>query len=173
MHNSVHHFVENVKEKFPEYFEGKSVLEVGSMDVNGSVRMHFIPSFYVGIDLGEGDGVDVVCSIIEYNAPNTFDVIISCEMLEHCEEWEKALEQMYKNLKEGGILILTCASTNRQPHGTHEHHPGDSKFTLDWYRNISMADFISILPPELFSNYSIGEFDGAIDLRMYGIKLTH
>ena len=96
--------------------------------------------------------------------------VISTEMLEHCKDWQNALLQMYENTKPGGIFILTCASTNRQEHGTNVHSPQDSKFTLDWYRNISVEDFESVLPKELFSECSLGCYRGCTDLYFYGIK---
>ncbi len=38
-----------------------SVLEIGSMEVNGALRDHALPTTnYVGMDLEEGKGVDIV-----------------------------------------------------------------------------------------------------------------
>lgn len=170
MHPEIDHFVIEVKKKFPEYFQDKAVLEVGSQNINGSVRPYFKNCFYVGIDLGEAPGVDLVVSIINYNTPLAFDVVISSEMLEHCAEWAEALQQMFDNIKHGGMFILTCAGPTRQEHGTSRTSPGDSKFTLDHYRNISMEDFTSILPLELFSESSLGLYRGDADLYFWGIK---
>ncbi len=170
MHPEIDQFVEQVKDKHPSYFKEKKVLEVGSQNINGSVKSHFRECDYLGMDLGPAPGVDFVCSINDYKAPNLYDVVISSEMLEHCKDWQNALLQMYENTKPGGIFILTCASTNRQEHGTNVHSPQDSKFTLDWYRNISVEDFESVLPKELFSQYSLGCYRGCTDLYFYGIK---
>src|SRR5512133_1128292 len=68
---------------------GKSVLEVGSQNVNGSLRSYVEglgPSRYFGVDMTPGDGVDEVCSaekLIERFGVDAFDVVISTEMLEH------------------------------------------------------------------------------------------
>ncbi|MDB0050250.1 hypothetical protein N9F31_02215, partial [Pseudomonadales bacterium] len=48
-----------------EYFglgsqQDLAVLEIGSYDVNGSIRSLFNAQNYVGVDLVEGPGVDVV-----------------------------------------------------------------------------------------------------------------
>ncbi len=91
-------------------------------------------------------------------------------MLEHCKEWEEALSQMYKNTKPGGMFILTCAGPNRQEHGTKDHNPQDSAFTLDHYRNISIEDFASILPKEMFKDCSLTLERGDTDLYFWGIK---
>ncbi len=140
------------------------------MNINGSIRLHFEDCDYLGIDIGEGPDVDYVCSIIDYKAPKMYDTVISVECLEHCQEWQQALKQMYENTKVGGLFLLTCASSNRNPHGVHNHSPQDSKYTLDWYRNISEEDFLSVLPKELFTDFSIGEYDNKTDLRMFGIR---
>jgi len=170
MHPEVDNFIEEVKKKHPEFFNSKRVLEVGSQDINGSVRKHFLYCDYTGIDLGEAEGVDLVSDIVDYDHPDVFEVVISSEMLEHCKTWERALSQMYKNLKPGGLFILTCAGPKRQEHGTGNHTPQDSKFTLDWYRNISVEDFLSVLPESNFSESSLGLYRGECDLYFYGIK---
>jgi SAM-dependent methyltransferase len=170
MHPEIDEFIIKVKERFPEYFERKKVLEVGSQNINGSVRSHFFNCDYMGIDLGEAPGVDVVVSIVDYNAPNVYDVVISSEMLEHCKEWEEALKQMYINTKPGGIFILTCAGPNRHEHGTNNHTPQDSKFTLEHYRNISVEDFLNVLPTDFFKEMDLGLHRGDTDLYFWGIK---
>lgn len=170
MHPEINDFVKKVKTKYPDFFQNKKVLEVGSQNINGSVKPNFKNCDYLGIDLGEAPGVDLVCDIIDHISPNTYDVVISCEMLEHCKTWEQALKQMYENIKPNGLFVLTCAGNNRHEHGTNNHTPQDSKFTLDWYRNISPEDFRSVLPEELFSDYSLGLYRGDCDLYFYGIK---
>jgi SAM-dependent methyltransferase len=170
MHPEIDHFVASVKEAMPKYFNGTNVLEVGSQDINGSVRKHFTNCKYLGLDLGEAPGVDLVEDIIDFSRPEEYDVVISSEMLEHCITWEGALRQMYSNLKSGGILIITCAGPTRQEHGTRRTSPADSQFTLDHYRNISIEDLRSILPPKFFKDQSLGLYRGAADLYFYGVK---
>jgi hypothetical protein len=70
-------------------FNGRSVLEVGSLDVNGSLRPlleEVCPRTYVGIDIITGPGVDQVCSaeqLIERFGAELFEAVVSTEMLEH------------------------------------------------------------------------------------------
>ncbi len=42
-------FVDTVKAQAPEHFTGKKVLEVGSQNINGTVRDFFTDCQYVGI----------------------------------------------------------------------------------------------------------------------------
>ena len=63
------------------------VLEIGSKIVSVSeFRKNYTTVEYVGVDLEEGDGVDVVCDLTKDNHPlpkNYFDLVICCSVLEH------------------------------------------------------------------------------------------
>lgn len=119
MHDSVLQFV--TQALYRNEVEGKSVLEVGSYNVNGSVRgliMAFRPTSYLGIDICAGPGVDEVHDISAGLGGTGYDLVISTEMLEHAERWEKALEAMCEATIE--TLILTA----RGP-GFPRHNPPD------------------------------------------------
>jgi len=98
-----------------------SLLEVGSRNVNGTLRDLLANSVkeYVGVDLFDGPGVDRVISVLElstaYNE-STFDMVLSTEMLEHCFEWRDALLQMLLVLKQDGILLITTRSPGFELH---------------------------------------------------------
>lgn len=170
MHTEPFQFVTDLKTKYPSYFTSTKVLEVGSLDINGSVRGFFNNCQYTGLDVGPGKGVDIVCPIHEFIQPLVYDVVISTEMLEHDRHWKESLKQMFLNLKNGGILIFTCAGPTRQEHGTTRTLPQDAPFTNDWYRNISIEDFQSILPVSFWSTMDIYYLRGQADLMFYGIK---
>jgi SAM-dependent methyltransferase len=113
--------------------KGKSVIEVGSMDVNGSCRpwiVQQLPSSYVGTDMQAGPGVDVVCTSSEL--PKRFgvvstDLIVCTEVLEHVEEWFSFLDAIWSVLKPGGILLLTTRSPGFPLH----NYPSDHwRFTV-------------------------------------------
>ena len=62
------------------------VLDVGSMNVNGSLRPLFPDSIYVGLDLEEGQGVNLLMK--DGRTPtksHSFDVVVSSSALEHAE----------------------------------------------------------------------------------------
>lgn len=170
MHKEPFEFVSNMKQKFPSRFKDSTVLEVGSLNINGTVRTFFENCEYMGIDVGDGPGVDRVIPIHELLIFEHFDVVISTEMLEHDKHWQASLNSMYKNLKPGGLLILTCAGPTRQEHGTTATSPQDAPFTNDWYYNISMDAFLDILPKELWSDCAIKYERNEADLLFYGIK---
>lgn len=171
VHREANDFVRSVKARFPERFVGKKVLEVGSLNINGSVREFFTECDYTGIDLAQGPGVDVVTEAHEYHRRETFGVVISSEMLAHDKHWEMSLAKMYENLLPGGLLVITCAGPKRAEHGTKRTDGGwASPFTSDYYRNISIQDFQSVLPAHLWSDAEWSYRDGGEDLYFYGIK---
>lgn len=170
MHVEVQQFIQEVKAKHNDFFTGKKVLEVGSLDINGSIRPLFFKCDYLGIDLGPGKGVDMVKPIHELDHFDTYDVVVSTEMLEHDQFWKDSLKRMYDVLKPSGLLILTCAGPARHEHGTTRTTPRDAPFTNDYYRNITLSDFMSILPENLFSEYKLEYRRADTDLVFYGIK---
>jgi hypothetical protein len=61
-HQSQHLFFQSVKEKYPSFFSDVKVLDIGSLDINGNIKYLFnAPYYYIGVDLFEGNNVDVVC----------------------------------------------------------------------------------------------------------------
>jgi glycosyltransferase involved in cell wall biosynthesis len=106
-----------------EYWIDKPrVLEVGSLDVNGSPREDCfkLASEYIGIDLSAGKCVDRVLpaeDIVKEYGKNSFDVVISTEMLEHADDWIASVYNMILALKSNGILVLTARSLGFGIHG--------------------------------------------------------
>jgi len=170
LHREAKWFIKQVKAEYPEFFSGKKVLDVGSLEIDGGAREFFTDCDYIGIDLGEGVGVDCVSKAHEWECPGWYNVIICTEMLEHDQHWELSLRQMYRNLRDGGLFLVTCAAPNRWEHGTTDHDAFASPFTTDHYRNISVEDFASVLSPDLFSKSYLGYRGDMEDLYFAGIK---
>ena len=162
-------FVQSVKDEFPEYFKGTKVLEVGSLNINGSVRQFFEPGQYTGCDLGEGAGVDIVCEGHELPYPNeSFDVVISCECFEHDRHWEKTFQKMIDLARKGGLVIFSCATIGRPEHGTTRTSPADAPFTNDYYRNLREEDFDQF--KSSFNSYRFSQCLRPRDLYYWGLK---
>lgn len=171
MHREQVDYINSVKDRHPKFFVNKSVLDVGSMDINGNNRIFFDNCNYVGLDIGEGKNVDVVCPIHEALFLFEFDTIISTEMLEHDKYWKESLKAMVDNLKRGGMLILTAAGYNRKEHGTTRTEPLSSPFTNDYYKNITEQMLIKGLDVyKTFKEFEIKtDMDGK-DIYFFGVK---
>ena len=171
-HYSQFVFFKEVKTLFPNHFVNTSVVEMGSLNINGSVRRLFdSPNNYVGIDLGEGKDVDVVCRGEEYDAPDeSFDVAISAECFEHNPQWAETFENMYRLTKKGGLITFTCASTGRPEHGTSRTTNADSPFTDDYYRNLTEGHFRPLVDKLGFYGVYFEYYRPTRDLYFWGIK---
>ena len=100
-----------------ELFTGARVLEVGSYDVNGSVRpiveKTLYSQQYIGIDIREGPLVDIVMpadKLTEKFGVQSFDIVICSEVMEHVENWRDVIDNIKRVLKVDGTLFLTTRS---------------------------------------------------------------
>lgn len=88
------------------------ILEVGSLNVNGSVRPLFNRAdFYAGIDRVAGVGVDLVMdgSVMNFWT-GEIDTVVSTSALEHDPHFWLTLAEVGRVLKPGGHFILTTVS---------------------------------------------------------------
>ena len=95
---------------------GREVLEVGALDVNGSLRRWVeaqAPATYVGVDLTAGPGVDEIVdasSLVTHFGRDSFDVVITTEMVEHTRDWQRVVTNLKGVLRPGGHLLVTTRS---------------------------------------------------------------
>ena len=122
---------------------GKRILEVGSMDLNGSVRPTFekySPKQYWGVDMYPGPSVDQVCSVenlLNQFHKGSFDIVVTTEMLEHVKDWRTAIHNVKNLIMPGGILVLTTRSRGKLYHA----YPNDFwRFEVEDMQNI-FSDF--------------------------------
>lgn len=125
MNSLVMQYVQSVKDRIGKQ---SRVLEIGSLDVNGSVRPIFSDANeYIGIDPIKGRGVDIVAS--SYQIPKlfkkeSFDCVICCETLEHDPFFWITIRNMRWVLKKGGWLIVSAPSLRQKVH----------QYPKDYYR---------------------------------------
>ncbi len=138
---------------------GKRVLEIGAIDVNGNLRPTVEalgPREYVGVDIEKGKGVDVVCraeDILKEFGGESFDAVISTEMLEHIREWRTVVTNIKNICRPGGVILLTTRSRGFKYHG----------FPYDFWR-YELDDMKNI-----FSDFEIQALEG--DPEMPGVML--
>lgn len=96
----------------------RKVLDVGGRNINGTPRPLYPAADYTALDVIDGYGVDVVGDITTWDGKGKFDVVICAEVLEHAANWRQVVRCCWDRLKVGGTLLLTCATTGRDPHST-------------------------------------------------------
>ena len=162
-------FVAALQKKFPDFFIRKNVLEVGSLNINGSIRQFFQQCNYVGVDLGAGRDVDVIAKGEDLSyADGSFDVVASCECFEHNPEWAKTFGNMVR--MSCGLVFFSCATTGRAEHGTRRSNPHDAPFCGDYYRNLTEDDVRQEVDLSAFKVYEFISNDKAQDLYFWGMK---
>jgi len=169
-HPAQREFFERVRRLHPRYFVGGTVLDCGSLNINGSLRDLFAPDcFYLGIDIHPGPDVNVVWPTYRLPFSGVFDAVVSGEMLEHSEFWAADLQAMYRAAKPGGLVAVSCAGPGREEHGTRRTgHLWNT--SPDYYRNLSAAEIRSVLSPDLFVESEYVDNPAACDTYFYGIR---
>ena len=118
------------------------VYEIGSRNINGSVRPIFAGLPYLGVDVEPGPDVDVVADAAHYDPraqAERFEpaTVVCCEVLEHAPDAEAITRQACDVLTPGGLLIITVATDGRAPHSAVD---GGVVRNGEFYRNLSPSD---------------------------------
>jgi SAM-dependent methyltransferase len=177
-HNQQRDFCNKVKNLFPEYFDNVRVLDIGSLDINGSNHFLFTNYVYMGIDVGKGRNVNYVSLGHEYKPLDNkkYDIVISTECFEHDKHWDKTIQNVIDNLlKPNGMFIFTCATTGRAEHGTRRTTKSDSPFTSqmddwsDYYKNLTEEDMKFSVDLSSFIMHRFYVNEESHDLYFWGI----
>jgi len=175
-HQQQREFIEKIRRIFPDSFTTKNVLEIGSLDINGTIRDFFENCNYIGIDVAEGKGVDIVCQGQDYKGEDeSFDTLCSAECFEHNPYWIETFTNMIRLCKTGGLIFFTCATTGRHEHGTDRTTPDDSPLTVskgwNYYKNLSSTDFLEHFKiDDIFYVSMFMTNTESCDLYFFGIK---
>jgi len=129
-------WLREVKEKY--HLVPRSVLDVGSRNVNGTPRSVFTDvERYVGVDMEAGPGVDMVMNAHDLDLQEKFDLVVCCEMLEHDLAPMDTVDLMRNHLLDGGVMIITSPAQGFKIHG----YPRDYwRFLPDTYEDIFFED---------------------------------
>ena len=129
---------------------GRSVIEVGALDVNGSARSlvkALNPGSYLGVDMQAGPGVGEICpaeKLIEKFGENRFDIVLTTEMLEHVFDWRTVLHNLKGILKPGGLLLVTTRSIgfgyHAYPYDFWRYQVEDMKTLFDDFQILNLVD---------------------------------
>ena len=171
-------FVLRVQRMFYPLFTGRRILGVGTRDINSSstgydVEKLFVDCEMTGLDLEPGPGVTHVCHAADFSpgASAGYDVVYSCEALEHDRRWRETIRAMIAWTRPGGLMFLTTAGPDRPEHGTERAYPMASPMTTDFYANLSLDALAeAIRPRDHFQWYAFEEIQTAKDVYFWGVR---
>ena len=151
-------FIEACRDTLPL---GGPIYEFGALQVQGdndleNLRTIFPGRDYVGSDMRPGAGVDVVLDLHDLHlADSVVGTAICMDTLEHVEYPRRAVREMQRVLKPGGILIMSSVM-NFPVHG----YPNDFwRFTPEGFRsllNVFTGQFVGHTGPDAFPHSVVG-----------------
>lgn len=144
-----------------------SILELGSRDVNGSPRQMFPGVRYVGVDIADGPGVDIVADASTWQPTRTFDLVISMEVFEHTDVWPQILHTAFAALKPGGTVIVTAAGPERAPHSAVD---GAELRAGEFYENVDPDRLGEVMCDVGFETIDVETNPAAGDVYATGVK---
>lgn len=126
---------------YSKNFENQSsvkIVEIGSQDVNGSLRSVAPRNFeYVGVDFVEGKGVDVVLDS-PYSLPfesGSVDIVLSSSCFEHSEMFWLVFLEIMRILKPTGLFYMNAPSNgpfHRYPVDCWRFYPDSGSALVSW-----------------------------------------
>ena len=125
---------------YSKYFKetNVTVLDIGSQDVNGSLKKVCPKEFkYVGLDFEDAKGVDIVIQD-PYNFPfddQSIDIVVSSSCFEHSEMFWLVFLEILRILKPNGIFYLNAPSDghfHRYPVDCWRFYPDSGKALVKW-----------------------------------------
>lgn len=135
MRESIRQLVKIIAETFPAE---EPIYEFGALQLQGfeefaDLRPFFKGKSYVGCDMREGRGVDKVLNLHEIDLPDgSVGTVITCDTLEHVEFPHKALSEIHRILKPGGMVFLSTVLDFR----IHDSPADYWRFTPDGLRSL-------------------------------------
>lgn len=110
MRRSIYKLIKCLSSEIP--FD-EPIFEFGSLQVPGQenrsdLRPFFPGKEYVGCDFRPGRGVDRILDLHKIDLPdNSVGAIIMLDVLEHVKFLSPAMDELYRILKPGGVVIIT------------------------------------------------------------------
>ena len=155
------------KEFFDTYMAkatGKTIVEIGSRDVNGSLR-EVAPAgnSYVGLDFEKGKGVDVLLTD-PYSLPfedNSVDVCVCSSCFEHSEFFWLLFGEVKRILKPTGLFFLSAPANgliHRFPVDCWRFYPDSGVALQNWGRRIGydcalLESFTGLQGPDAWNDF--------------------
>jgi len=140
------------------------VLDVGSQDINGSLRQVAPAEFkYIGVDFAAGNGVDLVLED-PYKLPfesESIDIVLSSSCFEHAEMFWLSYLEALRVLKPTGLLYLNAPSNgayHRYPVDCWRFYPDAGRALVAWARKNGLRptlleSFIGLQDADIWNDF--------------------
>ena len=128
----------------------RTVLEVGSYNVNGNSKRYFLEcgAEYTGIDLRPGPDVDLVCDITEKSGHvahrlggRLYDVVVCMNVLEHLFDPQAALDNILHLTRNGGLIVVVSPAVWDLHDWPHDY----LRLNPDYYREYARRNDLQIV----------------------------
>ena len=135
MRGQTREYIEKIVKKHGPF---KSVLDVGSMNVSGVIKDLIGDADYIGLDMQEGDNVDLVANAHDLKQifpSKKFDLVVCADTLEHDDKFWLTVEGLRYVTKRGGLMFIGVPSRRCPMH----RHPFDywrfmSDGVAEWFK---------------------------------------
>jgi len=158
MHLNNRKWLQDCKEKYPKNFKECSVLEIGSQNVNGTIRDYFNDCEYVGVDRENGNGVDIVCNAKETKFARQFDTLMIISVFEHDLEWKETMNHNLQWLKRGGLCFVCFGAEGNRPHMDIWKLVPHQDF-LDYCKTLGLKHLDSFFEEDRYGKGDVGVFN--------------
>jgi len=151
MHRNSINLMTSFRDRYLGNWPGTSVLDVGAKRYRRqrTYRRLFREYKYVGMDMEEGDNVDIVVSKPyrwDEIPDEAYRTVISGQTLEHCEFFWQAFLEMGRVVKKGGVLCVIAprkAGLHRYPVDCWRFLPDGMRALGNWAQLKTLEAFIS------------------------------
>ena len=132
------HIKEFVKLCIDNFNTPEPIYEFGSLQVEGQevwadLRPYFKEKKFIGCDIREGPGVDIILDLHDIDLPSSsVGTVLLLDTIEHVEYPYKALCEIFRILKPGGLLIMSSALN----WPIHEHPFDYWRFTPEAFKSL-------------------------------------
>ena len=114
-----------------------TVVEIGSQDVNGTLRTALPPrATYVGVDAEPGRNVDIIAAGRTVPLPDGFaDITIASSVFEHDKTFWQTFLELCRLTRDGGYLYLSApsnGSVHRYPQDSWRFYPDAGAALAEW-----------------------------------------
>lgn len=147
---------------YPVFSEAK-ILEIGSQDINGSLRGLFESKYnFTGVDMVSGKGVDVVLED-PYKLPflsDSYDVVVASSCFEHVPMFWTLFLEIIRVLNSGGVFYLQVPSNgyfHPSPVDCWRFYPDAALGLVDYAK---LSGFQNCVLLESFTGLQYGGYEG-------------